>query len=170
MSASPQINNYPVVDGTEASHEVEHVLSAARQELQHLLEQRSIIMRRIATVRRTINGLLDTFGGSVSSGLIDAARPPVIDIRQKGLTTACRVVLRNSSEPLTAVDVVERVMRNNFRVLGHHKNSISSVTTVLRRLQEYGEASTSLSPSGQRRWRWRDRGEQDDALASPLQH
>lgn len=169
MSASPQINTFPIIADNEASHEVEHVLSAARQELQHLLGQRSVILRRIAIVRRTINGLMDTFGGSVSAEPIDSVRPPVIDSRQKGLTTACRVVLRDSGEPLTAVHVVERVMRNSPRVLSHHKNSISSVTTVLRRLQAYGEAATSLSPSGQRVWAWRDR-EQEDVLASPLEH
>src|ERR1051326_1910671 len=161
MSASPQINSFPVVGDSEASPEVEHVLAAARHELQHLLEQRSLILRRIAMVRRTINGLVDTFGGSVSADRIDSARPRVIDIRHKGLTAACRVVLRDSGEPLTAVDVVERILRNSPLVLGHHKNSISSVTTVLRRLQAYGEAVTGLSSSGQRVWTWRNRSEQD---------
>ena len=170
MSASPQISSFPVIADREASHEVEHVLAAARQELQHLLEQRAVILRRIATVRRTINGLMDTFGGSASVALEDLVRRPAIEIRQKGLTTACRAALRDSGEAMTAVDVVERVLKNSPRVLEHHKNSISSVTTVLRRLEAYGEAATSLSPSGQRLWAWGVRGHRNDALAPPVQH
>jgi len=170
MSASPQINStFPVRAESEASHEVEHVLAAARQELQHLLEQRSVILRRIATVRRTINGLMDTFGGSASGQLSHLVRPSVIDSRQKGLTSACRTVLHDAVDPLTAVDVVERVLRSNPRVLGHHKNSISSVTTVLRRLQAYGEAASSLSTSGQRVWSWRDANEESMATSCQLQ-
>jgi len=166
MSASPQIGSFPIVTESETSHEVEHVLTAARQELQHLLEQRSAILRRIATVRRTINGLMDTFGGGVSTQPNDSSRAAVIDMRQKGLTTACRSVLRDSSEPLTAIDVVERVLRNSPHLLGHHKNSISSVTTVLRRLHAYGEATTSLNPAGQRLWAWRDSSDQNKNLDS----
>jgi hypothetical protein len=39
-------------------------------------------------------------------------------------------------------------------MLARHKDPMASVTTVLNRLVEYGEAQAVLSSSGRRAWRW----------------
>jgi len=155
MYATQQATSYAAFAEPIPNQEVECVLAAARKELEALLQQRSAISTRIARVRRTIDGLMETFGDVVTD---DHLRRPIrrakLETRQKGLTTACRAVLSESREALSAIDVAERVLSNHATVLRNHKNSISSVTTVLRRLQSYGEATAKFSESGQRVWLW----------------
>ena len=155
MSFTTETGSSIAIAGNTPNHEIEFVLVAARQELQGLLEQRSALLRRISTVRRAINGLVDTFGGAVSDErLARPPRPQVPDTKQRGLTTACRAVLIQSGEALSAVEVAEKIRKSNGEVLRNHKNSLSSVTTILRRLESYGEATTQLNHSGQRVWTW----------------
>lgn len=155
MSLTPGNNVFAATAGNTPNQEIECVLAAARHELQGLMEQRSALLRRIATVRRTINGLVDTFGSAVSNEFSRPLKPAALDSKQRGLTTACRAVLIQSGEALSAVDVEERIRRSNADVLRNHKNSLSSVATILRRLESYGEATTKVSQSGQRVWAWR---------------
>jgi len=153
MSITPEIPTSTVLEEALHGQEIEYVLEAARRELQVLLEKRSALLKRIATVRRTIEGLVDTFGDAVSDKRLTTPRRSP-GPRQTGLTQACRTVLVEAGDPLTAIDVTERVLKTDASVLRHHKNAVSSVTTILRRLESYGEANSRLSLSGQRVWTW----------------
>ncbi|GAC1434908.1 MAG: hypothetical protein NVS1B11_22210 [Terriglobales bacterium] len=129
-------------------------MKAAHEELQQLIRQRTEIMKRIGTVRQTILGLASIFGeGAVDGGLLE-----LLDHRsskrQSGFTNACRVVLMESTRPLSAREFCEHIQRRNPPLLLRHKDPLASVTTVLNRLVEYGEANSEVGENGRRAWSW----------------
>jgi len=76
------------------------------------------------------------------------------DGRQPGFTKACRTVLMEASRPLGAREVCEHIQRKLPPILLRHKDPLASVTTVLNRLVEYGEARAVLRDDGRRAWEW----------------
>lgn len=74
------------------------------------------------------------------------------DLRQKGLTDACRTIVAESCKELTAEEVTQKVRESNPSVFRNHKNPVSSVATILRRLEAYGEAEPKLNNLGRRAW------------------
>jgi hypothetical protein len=133
---------------------VQEVVKAAHDELRQLLRQRAEIMKRIGTVKQTIVGLANLFGDEVLNEelleLIDGKSSG----RQPGFTKACRMVLMESDRPLGAREVCEQIQRRVPPVLTRHKDPLASVTTVLNRLVEYGEAKTIVRENGRRAWEW----------------
>jgi Asp-tRNA(Asn)/Glu-tRNA(Gln) amidotransferase B subunit len=133
--------------------EVDQVIKLVSSELQDLLRQRAVIIRRVAILRRTIAGLAEMIGGdALSEELLVLIAPRTRGTRGTGLTEACRSVLSNSSQPLTTREVVERIRANNGAVIRNHKDPVASVTSILHRLGSYGESTTQLSKSGRRIW------------------
>ena len=133
---------------------VQQVVRAAHEELLQLLEQRAEIMKRIGTVKQTISGLANLFGDEVLGEelleLID--RKP--NGRQPGFTKACRRVLMEIRRPLGARDVCAELERQVPAILSRHKDPLASVTTVLNRLVDYGEARSLTNERGRRVWEW----------------
>ena len=74
--------------------------------------------------------------------------------RQPGFTKACRMVLMEAARPLGAREVCEHIQQRIPPVLLRHKDPLASVTTVLNRLVEYGEARTVVRENGRRAWQW----------------
>lgn len=138
---------------TGESH-VNEVLTVAHAELKHLLQQRAEIMKRIGTIKQTIAGLANIFGDKI----LDQELLDLVDrrgtARQPGFTKACRMVLMEAATPLTARDVCGEIQRKMPPVLLRHKDPLASVTTVLNRLAEYGEARSVLRENGRRAWEW----------------
>lgn len=137
-----------------ADPHVQEVLKSAHEELRVLLRQRAEIMKRIGTVKQTIVGLANMFGEDVLNeellDLIDRKSSG----RQPGFTKACRMVLMEAGRPLGAREVCERIQEKVPPVLLRHKDPLASVTTVLNRLVEYGEARTLIKENGRRAWEW----------------
>jgi hypothetical protein len=127
---------------------------AAHEELRQLMRQRAEIMKRIGTVKQTIAGLANLFGDSVLGDdlleLID--RKPTG--RQPGFTKACRTVLMESKRPLGVREVCDELERRTPTLLSRHKDPLASVTTVLNRLVDYGEARSLTNDRGRRVWEW----------------
>ena len=148
---------------------VQEVLRTAHQELLALLQQRADIMKRIGTVKQTIIGLANMFGDEVLDDelltLVD--RKP--NGRQPGFTRACRMVLIESSIPLTARDVVGQMQQRFAGVLVNHKDPLASATTVLNRLVAYGEARSVVNQSGKRTWEWVADGQDKETALRSLQ-
>lgn len=141
------------IPGTADSH-VQEVLKSAHEELRVLLKQRAEIMKRIGTVKQTIVGLANMFGEDVlNEELLDLIDRKTSG-RQPGFTKACRMVLMEAGKPLGARDVCERIQEKVPPVLLRHKDPLASVTTVLNRLVEYGEARTLIKENGRRAWEW----------------
>jgi hypothetical protein len=133
---------------------VQEVVRAAHEELRQLLRQRADVMKRIGTVKQTIVGLANLFGDAVLSEELLELVDRKSSGRQPGFTKACRMVLMESDCPLGARDVCERIQQRVPPVLLRHKDPLASVTTVLNRLVEYGEARTVLRDNGRRAWEW----------------
>ena len=132
---------------------VQEVIRQAHEELRQLLQQRAEVMKRIGTVKQTISGLANLFG----DGVLNEELMELVDRknsgRQPGFTKACRMILMESGRAMTARDICEYFQEKLPALLARHKDPMASVTTVLNRLVEYGEAEAVLS-NGRRAWRW----------------
>lgn len=133
---------------------VQQVVKAAQEELQHLLRQRAEIMKRIGTVKQTIAGLANLFGDEVLNEQLLELVDRKSSGRQPGFTKACRLVLMEAGRPLAAREVCQRIEQRIPTLLVRHKDPLASVTTVLNRLVDYGEARSVPRESGRRGWEW----------------
>jgi len=59
-----------------------------------------------------------------------------------------------ADRPLAVREVCERIQQRLPSVLLRHKDPLASVTTVLNRLVEYGEAENVVRENGRRAWQW----------------
>lgn len=139
--------------GTADPH-VQEVLKSAHEELRTLLKQRAEIMKRIGTVKQTIVGLANMFGDEVLNDELLELVDRKSNGRQPGFTKACRMVLMEAGRALGAREVCEQIQEKVPPVLLRHKDPLASVTTVLNRLVEYGEARTVIKENGRRAWQW----------------
>jgi hypothetical protein len=133
---------------------VQEVVRAAHEELRQLMQQRAAIMKRIGTVKQTIVGLAQLFGDGVLSEEMLELVDRKSGGRQPGFTKACRMVLMEADRPLSAREVCERIQQRIPPILLRHKDPLASVTTVLNRLVEYGEARAVARDNGRRAWEW----------------
>jgi len=133
---------------------VQEVVRQAQEELHLLLQQRAEVMKRIGTVKQTIAGLANLFG----DGVLNEELMELVDRRsngrQPGFTKACRMILMESGRALSAREICEYFQQRMPALLTRHKDPMASVTTVLNRLVEYGEAQAVFSSTGRRAWRW----------------
>lgn len=133
---------------------VQEVVRAAHEELRQLMRQRAEVMKRIGTVKQTIVGLANLFGDEVLNDELLELVDRKSGGRQPGFTKACRMVLMEADHPLGAREVCEHIQRKAAPVLLRHKDPLASVTTVLNRLVEYGEARAVVRDNGRRAWQW----------------
>lgn len=135
-------------------HHVHEVVKAAHEELRILMRQRAEIMKRIGTLKQTISGLANLFGDEILGEDLMELVDRKSGGRQPGFTKACRTVLMESGGPLSVREVCERIQQRVPTVLLRHKDPLASVTTVLNRLVDYGEAQSVVRPNGRRAWQW----------------
>jgi hypothetical protein len=156
MHSIQVLNNETENKGLVASRDrnVQIVVKTAEDELRQLLRERTEIMKRIGTIKQTIFGLVKLFG----DGILNEDMPAMFDSRshgrQPGFTRACRMVLMEASVPLAAREVCEQIQQMTPPMIQHHKDPLASVTTVLNRLVEYGEARSIVRENGRRTWQW----------------
>src|SRR6201997_5662628 len=146
-------NGTKALSGVGEPH-VQEVVRAAHEELRQLMRQRADIMKRIGTVKQTIVGLANLFGDQVLTDELLELVDRKSNGRQPGFTKACRMVLMESEQPLGARDVCEQIQQKVPAILLRHKDPLASVTTVLNRLVEYGEARSVVKENGRRAWQW----------------
>lgn len=139
--------------GNNGSEGMRQVLHQVQDELRNLLQQRAEVTQRICTAKRTIYGLATMLGDDLSKELTD-----LIDggggERKPGFTRACRRILMEAGHPLSAREVHDQLNAQTPILLARHADPIASVTTVLNRLAEYGEAQRVLLKNGKRAWQW----------------
>jgi len=133
---------------------VQEVVRQAQEELHLLLEQRAEIMKRIGTVKQTIAGLANLFGDGVLNDELLELVDRKSSGRQPGFTKACRMILMEAGRALSARDICEYFQQKMPAMLARHKDPMASVTTVLNRLVDYGEAQAVTLNNGRRAWRW----------------
>jgi hypothetical protein len=142
--------------GSVARYDIGHVQEVIRQahgELHQLLQQRAEIMKRIGTVKQTISGLANLFGDQLLSEELMEMVDRKSSGRQPGFTKACRMILMEAGRAMNARDICDYFQQKMPAMLARHKDPMASVTTVLNRLVEYGEAQAVLS-NGRRAWLW----------------
>ena len=133
---------------------VQEVVRSAQEELHTLLRQRAEIMKRIGTVKQTISGLANLFGDEVLSEELLQLVDRKSNGRQPGFTKACRMILMEAGRAMSARDICEYFQQKLPSLLAHHKDPMASVTTVLNRLVDYGEAQAVAANNGRRAWLW----------------
>ena len=133
---------------------VQEVIRQAQEELHLLLQQRAEVMKRIGTVKQTIAGLANLFGDGVLNDELMELVDRKNNGRQPGFTKACRMILMEAGRALSARDICDHFQQKMPALLSRHKDPMASVTTVLNRLVDYGEAQAVFSNSGRRAWRW----------------
>lgn len=122
-------------------------------EFQSLMLQKAAILRRIGTIKQTINGLARLFGDEVVGERLLEVVEQRSGTRSRGLTRTCRLVLMESTRPMMCQEVYEELRRQNPSLLTNHKDPLASVNTVLNRLATYGEARIVMN-GGKRAWEW----------------
>jgi hypothetical protein len=140
--------------GVGGNGHVQEVVRQAHEELRQLLHQRAEVMRRIGTVKQTIAGLANLFGDNVLSEELLELVDRKSNGRQPGFTKACRMILMEAGRALSARDMCEQMQAKMPAMLERHKDPMASVTTVLNRLVDYGEAQPVVLSNGRRAWQW----------------
>ena len=151
---SSQSSDHAKVHGLDGGLHVQQVVRAAHEELSQLMRQRAEIMKRIGSIKQTSVGLANLFGEDVLSDDLLELVGRKNSGRQPGFTKACRMVLMEAARPLSAREVCDQIQRRLPPVLLRHKDPLASVTTVLNRLVEYGEARAVSRENGRRAWQW----------------
>ena len=140
------------VDRYDIGH-VQEVVRQAHDELRQLMQQRADIMKRIGTVKQTISGLANLFGDAVLNEELMELVDRKSNGRQPGFTKACRMILMEAGRAMNSRDICDYFQEKMPALLARHKDPMASVTTVLNRLVDYGEAEAVVA-NGRRAWRW----------------
>jgi hypothetical protein len=155
MENAQNVSSSPIKSvGSLGNGHVQEVVRQAHDELRLLLVQRAEVMRRIGTVKQTIAGLANLFGDGVLSEELLELVDRKSNGRQPGFTKACRMILMEAGRAMSARDVCDQIQEKIPAMLARHKDPMASVTTVLNRLVEYGEAQAVILSNGRRAWRW----------------
>ena len=115
-------------------------LEKATREYEALLAERARLDERLAQLAQTIGSLMRL-----------CKLTPTVSL---GLTDACRMVLKAAGHPLTAVEVRDRLEAMGFDV-ARYSNDLASIHTVLKRLNQAGEADFVPRANDRPAWRWR---------------
>jgi len=145
-------DSFRSVERYDVGH-VQEVIRQAHDELRQLLHQRAEIMKRIGTVKQTISGLANLFGDAVLNEELMELVDRKNSGRQPGFTKACRMILMEAGRAMNSRDICEYFQQKMPSLLARHKDPMASVTTVLNRLVDYGEAEAVIA-NGRRAWRW----------------
>jgi chorismate mutase len=147
-SGSNEVGNGSLSNRSAA--DVQVVVTVAHKELRRLLQERAEIMKRIGSIKQTIAGLCNLFGDAELSDDLRELVNGRSGVRRQGITQACRRVLMNADGPFTAQEVCQHIQPG----FPCSKNLVASITTVLSRLVQYGEARVVPHSSGSRAWLW----------------
>src|ERR1700683_5111220 len=134
--------------------DVRVVVKVAHGELRRLIQQRAEITKRIDSIKQTIVGLCNLFGGDeLTEELRELVNGKAV-VRRPGITQACRKVLMDAGCPLTARNVCEQIEQRTMLDLPYSKNLLGAVSTVLSRLEQYGDARRVPQDNGPRACVW----------------
>jgi hypothetical protein len=138
-----------------AFEDVEQVVGRIQRELQTLRTEHAAIAKRIGLIKNTIAGLAKVFGpGVVGQELQGLPKvQPAKRRRSRGLTDACRQLLRETSEPQTLKQMSTRIQESYPTLVTHHRYPTTVIQMMLRRLVMYGEAEEIDAGAGTRSWK-----------------
>jgi hypothetical protein len=139
-----------------ASHSPQHLVGTMQQELLSLQCEHAAIRKRIHVVKKTLTGLVETFGLDIAGNqaLQSLIRQQHNERSHPGLTDTCRLTLMRLSQPLTTNELCDRIETETPHLLDRHKYPKVSVYVVLKRLAGYGQALEGINEEGKRTWLW----------------
>lgn len=114
-------------------------LETACREYERLQQQRTDLERRLTQLHETINALVRLCGYT-----------PTVPW---GITDAVRVVLMRANEPMTPLDVRDRLRAIGFD-LSKYASDLATIHTVLKRLNRAGQAHLISREHGTGAYRW----------------
>jgi hypothetical protein len=141
-------------DDNNVEMPLQEVVRQVHDELRQLLQQRIAVTHRIRTLKQTAAGLAATFGDDLINVDLRRLVSNGGRVRAHGLTKMCRAILMEAARPLGAGEVRNRVQERAATLLAAHKDPVASITTILNRLVEYGEARRTVSSDNRRAWQW----------------
>ena len=137
----------PISSQKTDSCDLHAILEVMKKQLLSLKQERTVIQKRIAMIRQTIDGLVTVFGRNVM--LTDSARKSC----RSGLTGTCSQLLTESSRALTVAELLTVMQEKHPTLLAHNSNPKASLTTVLTRLSKYGTVQRISNEKGAIAWR-----------------
>ncbi len=135
----------------EHQDKAKEVLELAMRDLDKMLEQRIEIAQQIRRLRKLILALASSFEQCVVPERLQERRLRRLSPRDRELTEACRIALREAEIPLTLEQIRDRLRFQSLE-FERHKDPTASVCRALRRLVRVGEARTSIGAHGRRIW------------------
>lgn len=148
------LNRYSSIGDAHNSLPVVEVARQVQNELRDLLRQRTEVMRRIGTVKRTVAGLAALFGDESLSADLRELMNGDTRSRRPGFTRTVRAILMEADRVMSAREVCDRINQRDASMLARHKDPLASVTTVLNRLVAYGEAQRVACGGNKCAWQW----------------
>ena len=141
-----------------ASHSPQHLVGTMQQELLSLQCEHAALRKRIHVVKRTLTGLVETFGLDTvgNQELQSLIRQQDNERSHPGLTETCRLMLMRLSQPLTTNELCARIETETPHLLDRNKHPKVSIYVVLKRLVAYGQALEGVNEEGKRTWIWVD--------------
>jgi hypothetical protein len=126
-----------------ADEDYRRALEKATREYEVLLAERTRVDERLAQLAQTIGNLMRL-----------CHLTPTVSL---GLTDACRMVLlAGAGQPLTALEVRQMLEAMGFDV-ARYANDLASIHTILKRLNQSGQADLVPRAHGKPAYRWRKR-------------
>jgi hypothetical protein len=121
------------------SDDYKRALDAACREYEDVLRRRAELDKRLAQLHESIGALTRLCGYT-----------PTVPW---GLTDACRVVLARAEQPMTAIDVRDRLAAIGFD-LSKYSSDLAAIHTVLKRLNRAGELRFVDREPGHHAYEW----------------
>jgi hypothetical protein len=157
MTTNSNVGRPQSTTKVELSQNLQHTVAVIHKEMQDLELRRAAIVKRIAVIRQTVQGLVEVFGPNALQSELQSMlsrRCSVTPRRYAQLTGLCRTLLRGSpSDALTLHEVLAHIQEKHPAILNHYKSLPNSLRVVLSRLVMYGEAIETMNDESLRAWR-----------------
>lgn len=128
-----------------------------RQEMKALATELREVEAEIAAVKAMIYGLLVIFGPEIADQEVLQSVRPEPRTNRRGLTPACRTVLKHAERPYAVSEICAQVNDLNPELLLTHSKPMASVMSALRSMERRHQVV-----------RGRERGRSVWQLADPL--
>jgi DNA-binding transcriptional regulator GbsR (MarR family) len=125
----------------------------ANQDLARCLEQRQKIDHKVARLQAVVSQLQDLCAELDQKHFARRVERVVKADLTMGITELARVILKETSLPMTASDLKERMQARKLD-LSRYSNPMAVIHTVLKRLVQSGEAKVVPQKQGKKAYQW----------------
>jgi len=123
--------------------ELKAQLDKAKQEMEELLQDKTLLDMRIGHLSETINAMMSLLAAKPTEPTL-----PNELFGESGITGAIRFLLAHSNLPLSPMQIRDGLEKRGFD-LSDYANAMAVIHNTLKRLEGQGELTTVKDPSGQ---------------------